>query len=203
MSAPFSKNYDAIIMDPPWEYGSPAALVGNGGRGYGGAEVKQVSLLNHYETMSLSELAAMPLPAKKNAALAMWITNPMLAEGAHVPLLNAWGFKPKTIVTWAKVQADGITPSRKTGHWFRSASEHFIFAVKGSIPRPVNWPALATWFAQGRLAHSVKPDHVHQLIDALFPDGDKLEMFARRERAGWDTWGNELDRPALTSETSR
>ena len=41
--------------------------------------------------------------------------------------------------------------------------------------------------------HSRKPDRVHDDIEAMF-DGPYCELFARRRRAGWDSWGNDVDR---------
>lgn len=188
--------YSAIIADPPWEYGSPRALVGNGGRGSEGAEkIVQADVSVHYDTMPLSAIKALKIPAQKDCLLFMWVTNPFLCDGSGPDVVRAWGFEPKTVVTWAKVHAaDGLTPSMKTGHWFRSASEHVIVGVRGAPKRPDNFPALPTWFANKRLPHSVKPEVVHEYAELAAPDGPWLEMFARRERAGWDLWGNQAPR---------
>ena len=42
-----------------------------------------------------------------------------------------------------------------------------------------------------RREHSRKPDEVYDRIEQLL-DGTYVELFARRERKGWDSWGNEL-----------
>ena len=39
--------------------------------------------------------------------------------------------------------------------------------------------------------HSVKPAAFHEIIEAMYPSLPKLEMFARANRPGWDTWGAE------------
>ena len=182
--------YRGIIADPPWKY--DGQLVGNGGRGSVGAEkIKQVGTDNHYPTMTLAEIKALDVPADRDAMLFMWTTNPFLADGSAVEVVRAWGFEPITVLTWAKVQADGVTPSRKNGYWFRSASEHAIVGKRGKIKRPVGFPALATWFPQGRLPHSVKPTILHDWMEQAVPDGPWLEMFARRRHPGWSLWGNE------------
>ena len=190
--------FAAIIADPPWEYGSPRALVGNGGRGaIGAAEIIQADVSEHYATMSLEEIRALEIPAADNCLLFMWVTNPFLCDGSGVSVVKAWGFEPKTVITWAKVKADGVTPSMKTGHWFRSASEHVIFAVRGAVKRPADFPALPTWFPSGRAPHSVKPDRIHEYAELAAPDGPWLERFARRARQNWSLWGNEA--PAIGS----
>lgn len=185
--------FAVIIADPPWEYDSPRALVGNGGRGdFRISEMTQVDVSAHYKTMSLEEICSLQLPAADNSFLFMWITNPFLCDGSGVKVVKAWGFVPKTIITWAKIKADAFVPSMKTGHWFRSASEHVIFAVRGACRRPIDYPALPTWFAAPRGAHSVKPDRIHEYAELIAPQGPWLEMFARRSRPGWYLWGNEV-----------
>lgn len=185
--------YRAIITDPPWQYGSPRALVGNGGRGSDGAErIVQADVTSQYKTMSLQELMALSIPAADNCLLFMWVTNPFLCDGSGPSVVKSWGFTPKTVITWAKMQSDGKTPSMKTGHWFRSASEHVIVAVRGHVPRPGDFPALPTWFGFKRLTHSVKPDIIHEYAELAVPGGPYLEMFARRARSGWDAWGDEV-----------
>ena len=38
--------------------------------------------------------------------------------------------------------------------------------------------------------HSSKPEAFLDLVEQVSP-GPYLELFARRQRLGWDTWGNE------------
>lgn len=42
------------------------------------------------------------------------------------------------------------------------------------------------------LKHSAKPDHLQKSLETMFPDTDKLEMFARRLLPGWTCIGNEV-----------
>jgi len=39
--------------------------------------------------------------------------------------------------------------------------------------------------------HSAKPDEAYRRIERLYP-GPYLELFARKAREGWTTWGDEL-----------
>ena len=43
-----------------------------------------------------------------------------------------------------------------------------------------------------RLGHSVKPDVFYDHIARMYPGCDLPEMFARKPRAGWWTWSDEL-----------
>ena len=195
----FSKTFSGILADPPWPYDSPRALVGNGGRGSDdgkAALIIQADVEQHYPTMTLDQIKSLPVPTRENCLLFMWTTNPFLADGSAADVVRAWGFIPKTVLTWAKVKADGKTPSMKTGHWFRSASEHVIFAVRGKVRRPENWPAFPTWKPAPRLPHSVKPSVFHSWLEQACPEGPWLELFARRARPGWSSWGNEIPQDA-------
>lgn len=191
--------FDVIMADPPWPYKSPRALVGNAGRGSDGgraARMIQVDVSQHYDVMTVEQIKALPVAqvAKKDSLLFLWTTNPFLADGIAVEVVRAWGFTPKSILTWAKVQADGRTPSMKTGHWFRSASEHMIFAVRGKVRRPADFEAMPTWRPVKRGPHSQKPDAFYVMAEKTIPQGDYLEMFARcpPRNQRWTVWGNEV-----------
>ena len=193
----FELRFDVIVADPPWPYDSPRAIVGNGGRRSDGgraADIIQADVEQHYDVMTVEQIKALPVArcAAKDSLLFLWSTNPFLADGTATDVVRAWGFTPKTVLTWAKVKADDETPSMKTGWWFRSASEHIIFATRGKIRRPEGFDALPTWQPGRRLPHSQKPDLFYEIAAKTVPGGAYLEMFARRERPGRSVWGNEV-----------
>jgi hypothetical protein len=37
----------------------------------------------------------------------------------------------------------------------------------------------------------------------MYPDLPKIELFARRPREGWTTWGNEIERPVAPPDPSK
>lgn len=127
--------------------------------------------------------------AEDDAHLYLWTTNTFIVE-AH-ELARAWGFHPITVLTWVKTKHEGelLRVSMKTGYYFRGATEHIIFGVRGSL-RLQTKEGLPTAFLWPRLGHSVKPDDFYDLVEKASP-GPYLELFARRNRLGWDTWGNE------------
>jgi len=81
------------------------------------------------------------------------------------------------------------------GHWLRNCTEHCILATKG---KPNSFKYLGTLTNQPtvlrarRREHSRKPEEFFKLVDSLC-SGEKLEMFARERRSGWDTWGDEVE----------
>jgi N6-adenosine-specific RNA methylase IME4 len=182
--------YATIVADPPWPYDTANAVDVAITRSVkrDGTAARGVSDLG-FTVMTMADLAAMPVKAlaADNAHLYLWTTNAFMVE-AH-DLAKAWGFIPKTILTWTKVhQNDPTRVSMKTGYWFRGATEHAVFAVRGSlrlstaegIPSGFIWPRI------GR--HSVKPLAFYDVVEKASP-GPYVELFARTPRLGWDHWG--------------
>lgn len=141
--------------------------------------------------MPLASIAALDVASvvAEDAHLYLWATNNFLVE-AH-EIAKAWGFVPKTVITWGKIKKNVpcLQPSMKTGYWFRSATEHVLFAVRGSL-RLRTRVGLPTLFLHERLAHSVKPDAFQDLVEKASP-GPYLELFARRARPRWAVYGNQ------------
>lgn len=185
--------YQTIVADPPWQYDAP----GKFGKTLEHRPNRDKGLSKHgagsdarYGSMSMPELLAMPIRdlAAANSHLYLWTTNSFLVE-AHA-LAKAWGFTPKTIITWTKIrEADG-QPSMKMGYYYRSATEHILFGVRGKLR--LHGPARPTALLTRRTPHSVKPNEFYSLVEEQSP-GPWLELFARRKRAGWHAWGNEID----------
>lgn len=159
--------YHTIVADPPWQFQSATMR--------GAAE-------RHYPTMPLAEIASLPVRefAEKDAHLYLWMCNFNAPEAWWIA--QAWGFQPITVVTWCK-------PGPGVGWWFRNNTEHCVFATRGA-PLPRSSAIMSTWFQWPRGEHSQKPEAFYDMVEALSPQ-PWLEMFSRRARLGWDTWGEE------------
>lgn len=160
--------YTTIMADPPWRYLTAANYRGSAER--------------HYSTLTIAEIAYMPVRdlAADDAHLWLWTTNALM-EDAH-RVARAWDFTPLTIVTWCK-------PGPGVGHYLRNNTEHMILASRGRAITPEKKP-LSTWYQWPRSAHSEKPAASYELIEQVSL-GPYLELFARRRRLGWDGWGHE------------
>ncbi|MDD3030345.1 MAG: MT-A70 family methyltransferase [Alphaproteobacteria bacterium] len=201
-SGPFKgllrNHYKAILADPPWAFAIRSAK--GGGR----------SAEKHYGTMSLDEIAALPVKdlAAKDCVLFMWITDPMLFKG--IDMMKAWGFDYKTVgFYWVKLNQDGKTPFTGMGFWTRANPEQvltnldegsqLLLGAQGHPKRQaMNVPKL---IMAPRREHSRKPDEIFERIEALV-EGPYLELFARQARPKWTTWGNEREKfnPATFDE---
>jgi len=77
--------------------------------------------------------------------------------------------------------------------------EILLVGTRGRVPCPspgMQWHSLITGPVR---EHSVKPEWVYELIEHYFPTLPKIELLARRGRAGWAVWG--LDAPPHDAET--
>lgn len=166
------QEYDVIVIDPPWDYGTEESYDVNSFRG-----------TTPYPTMSLEEIKKIKLPVAENCILWLWTTN-LFMEQAH-QILREWGFEKKSILTWDKKHIG-------TGRWLRSQTEHCILAVKGK-PLWTN-TTYSTFLSEMKTRnHSEKPEGFYKMLDVIHGDCAKLDYFARKKRDGWDVYGDEVE----------
>lgn len=177
--SPLSQHYGVILADPPWTF----ATYSKKGKGR--------SAEAHYDCMSLMDIKAQPVGdwAAPDCALFLWATDPSLPQALEV--MVAWGFVYKTVAfTWTKTTKDGTGFPIGCGYWTRANPEQCLLATRGRpqrLSRAVPQLVLAP-----RREHSRKPNEVYERIEALVA-GPYLELFAREQRAGWDSWGEEVE----------
>lgn len=180
-----SRLYSTIVADPPWVKPDTGARAHtpNGRWDTTGAGVAGKPCRTPYPQMTLEEIAALPIPqlSEENAHLYVWTFGPYIEAAYH--LVRGWGFKPSALLTGCKKpMGEGF------GGAFVPTTEHVLFARRGREIRQRRWDS--TWFHFKRGAHSHKPEAFMDIVEAVSP-GPYLELFARRNRLGWDTWGNE------------
>ena len=117
--------------------------------------------------------------------LFLWVVNSMLAEGLDV--LTWWGFEFQTHFVWVKDQF-GL------GHWNRTQHELLLIGRRGRFHLPKTDRRASSVIQGKRGRHSEKPESSYELIERMFPEGKKLELFRRGPaRPGWDSWGNQAE----------
>jgi N6-adenosine-specific RNA methylase IME4 len=148
---------------------------------------------NHYLTMLESELLAMApsIPAVKGACrLYIWAT-PANIE-VMLLVMKAWGFTYASQIVWVKGTLDGTKVKHGTGYEVWGAHEILLIGDNGPlVPSPARGTQPISVVFAPATKHSVKPAIFAEMIEKLFPDLRKLEMFARTHRDSWDVWGNE------------
>jgi N6-adenosine-specific RNA methylase IME4 len=193
------RKYGAILADPPWQFNS---LWGGRPKKIGNNYPSR-AIDAHYATMTIDDICELPVAdlAAPDCVLFMWTCWPVIDRAFDV--LQAWGFTYKTCAfSWMKADpyrlfADDKTPFAGMGYWTRANTEPCLLATRGRPKR------LAADVRQGIIAprreHSRKPDGIHERIERLV-GGPYVEIFARQRRAGWDCWGNEVDKFAEAAE---
>lgn len=175
--------YATIVADPPWRYDERRLITT--ARTYKPAADKR------YSTMSVEEIAALPVSAlaAANAHLYLWATTPRLfghdGSGRRglgpVDVLEAWGFRYITTITWAKIGTLGM------GYHFRGVTEHVLFGTRGEAPIPPE-DRLPNLIVARKVGHSIKPGALFDVAEQVSPE-PRVELFCRQPRFGWDSWG--------------
>lgn len=177
--------FACILADPPWRF----KVWSNRGLGR--------SAERYYPTLTLADIQAFPVAdiAARDAFLFLWVTGPFLTAGLHVPVIEAWGFKPSGIMfTWAKRTANDLGWFFGLGYTSRHNAEICIVARRGSPKRKSK--AIPELIVAPVSEHSRKPIEAHERIEK-FCAGPRLELFARRQPSSpkgkqWTVFGNQI-----------
>ena len=164
---PLKGKFRTLCIDPPWAYA-----------------IGEETIRPVYATMSQKELLALPISswADDPAHLYLWTRNADLPDAFQ--LVEAWGFKYLTMLTWVK-------PYFGMGSYFRTSTEHVLFGVRGHLLTRVR--NIGTHFFAPKASHSEKRDFFYELVErASYPPC--VDVFARRKRSGWSVWATAFAR---------
>jgi N6-adenosine-specific RNA methylase IME4 len=119
--------------------------------------------------------------AADDCVLFMWATCPLLKDALR--LLEAWGFEYKAQMVWDKVK-------HNVGNYVSVRHELLLICSKGQPPKVPK--LIDSVYSEERTEHSKKPDYFRDVIDQMYPDGTRIELFCRGcPKQGWEAWGNE------------
>ena len=168
--------FSVITADPPWSFNDKLTM----------SSTKRGAAAN-YSLLSLADIVALPVSrvVKDDSVLALWVPSSMLSDGLSV--MEAWGFKQKTIWTWVKTSKSGGL-AFGMGRTFRACSEHALIGTRGK-PKCLN-RSQRNVSLDPATRHSEKPETIQDRLELMF-NGPYLELFARRERPRWTCVGDE------------
>ncbi len=169
------KKYDIIVVDPPW----PIKKIKTKQR------PNQVKM--DYKLMSLEEIKYLPVNslAKEKAYCFLWTTQKYLFTAKDI--LTDWGFSHLLTMGWKKEYG------RSSGmalYGFRWNLEFILVGLKGTFPALPKQKLVNAAFSAVNEGHSIKPNEFYDSIQHL--GGDRIDLFARKKRDGWDVWGDEV-----------
>lgn len=164
------EKFGTIYADPPWKYGNQGT---------------RAATDNHYGTMSVDDLCAMPVEslAADDAHLHLWTTNAFLPDSFR--LIEAWGFEYRSCFVWVK-------PQMGIGNYWRVSHEFLLLGIRGNAKR-FNNRSQMSWGQFDRTKHSAKPEQIRSAIELCSP-GPYLELFGRNAIPGWVVYGNQINK---------
>lgn len=204
--------FGVILADPPWQFKvhklcdssrNPDAPITRN-------QQRQNSPERHYKTMTLQEIMdmrdAVMFATAPNSILLLWAVDPLLPAAIQVG--QHWGFTYKTVgFYWAKTRRNNGVKNKRphvkkrpfpmgTGYWTRANPEQCLLFTRGE-PKRLS-ASVEKLIVSPRREHSRKPDEMYERIESLAA-GPYLEMFARNQRPGWSSWGNQTEKFAVSA----
>lgn len=166
------EKFDLIYADPPWRYDF--------------SKSNSRAIESHYQSMSIDDICNLDVASitKDDSILYLWATAPKLLEAIRV--IESWGFQYTTNFVWIKDKMG-------MGYHSRGMHELLLIGKKGKMKPPGAQVRYLSVIHGTRGKHSKKPDQVYNILEQYFPPEEHklIELFARKERKGWRSWGNE------------
>ena len=176
------KKYQIIYVDPPWKQskGGKKSVRPNSS----GEKLE-------YPVISLDEIQQHLLKAtencEENAVLFLWTIDKYLHEAEKIARVLGWKLHARMI--WNKVTGIPAAFTVRYGH------EYMLYMYRGKLLTVAKNERgkIHTVFTEQVTRHSKKPQIAYEIIERLYPDMKKLEMYARQKRDGWNAIGNGID----------
>jgi len=174
--------YDVILADPPWRQskgGKKAVRPRSSGEKLDYPTLSIDDIKRQLEAVTSSEVGV-------SQVLFLWTIDKYLFDAERIA--KELGFKLHARMIWNKVTGIPSAFTVRYGH------EYLLYMYKGKF-MPIakeERGKIHTVFTEQVKRHSQKPEISFRIIERLYPNARKLEMYARKERDGWDCWGNEV-----------
>lgn len=177
----FDKQYDIIYTDPPWQQtkGNKRKCRPNQGKKLDYSTLSMDDIRHNQEIVSEH--------CSKKHNVFMWTIDKYLHESEQ--MMEELGYSLHARFIWDK--ENGIAPAFTV----RFSHEYLLwFYQKGNILMPDETVRgkYTTVMREQSTKHSKKPECAYEMLECMFPNANKLEMYARNTRSTWDSWGNEL-----------
>lgn len=175
------KKYQIICADPPWRQGK-------GGKK--SVRPKSSGGQLEYPTLSTVEISDILRRAKRlgevNHNFFLWTIDKYLHDAEAI--MTLMGYKLHARMIWNKVTGIPAAFTIRFGH------EYLLWFYWGKL-LPVakeERGKIHSVFSEQVKRHSQKPQEFYRIIERLYPNTTRLELFARQKVEGWDAWGDEV-----------
>lgn len=179
------KKYQIIYADPPWNQSKGGKKSVRPNSSGGELDYKVITLeeiTNHLKSATEK--------TEENAVMFLWTIDKYLFDAQRIAESLGWKLHARMI--WNKVTGIPAAFTIRYGH------EYLLYMYKGRLlPVAKNERGkIHSVFTEQVKKHSQKPQVAYQIIERLYPNVSKLEMYARQARQTlmekWDVWGNEV-----------
>lgn len=199
--------YTVLVSDPPYEFDDKLRHNPN---------IKRGAEDNYQGVLTVDKLKQLPIEkiSEDTSVLALWCPSAVLPSGLDI--INSWGFEYKQTWIWVKTKQNPLVELIKKfkkdkltiddiinfnlnsildfnmGSIFRNTHEVALIGTRGKASSMRENKSQRTVFIYKSLSeHSQKPEGLQDQLDLMFPHGNRLEMFARRQRKNYVCFGNE------------
>jgi len=171
---------DVFVIDPPWakKKGGKRKIRPNQGRNLA------------YKTMSTAEIFALLdseifWQAAKTHGVFLWTIDEFLIAAEQE--MEKRGYKRHARFIWDK--CNGVAPCFTV----RYSHEYLIWYYKPKLTPVADEQRgkFTTVIREPARQHSRKPDAAYKMIEAMFPNATKLDVFSREQRNGWEQFGDQ------------
>lgn len=159
-----------VMLDPPWD----------------------IHMNLPYGTLKDKEMKNLRVDLLQDDGLIfLWVTGRAMELGREC--LEIWGYRRVEEIVWIKTnQLQRIIRTGRTGHWLNHSKEHCLVGIKGNpkINKCIDCDIIVSEVRET----SRKPDEVYTLIERMYPNSKRVELFARphNRRQSWISLGNQL-----------
>jgi len=173
-------SYQVLMIDPPWEQGKGGKRKVRPlqGRSF------NYSTLGTDAIFELLDSEIFPLAATDHVVF-IWAIDKFLAQCETA--MQSRGYRRHSRLIWDK--GNGIAPSFTV----RFSHEYLLWYYRIRLP-PITSEArgiYSTVFREPSRQHSRKPEAAYRMIEAMYPDAKKLDVFSRQPRVQWSQFGDE------------
>lgn len=177
------KRYDLVYIDPPWEQSKG---------GYKKCRPHSSGKALDYPVMTLEEIKqfhskVLPQITREKHSIFMWTIDKYLLQAET--FMKELGYTLHARIVWNKLR--GMAPA----YTLRFTCEYLLwFYIKGNMLMPLSETRgkYPNYLEESPQRHSQKPECAYEMLEDMFSGMDKIELFARKQRKGWDCWGNEI-----------
>ena len=176
------KKYQIIYADPPWKQTK-------GGK----KKVRPNSSGEKldYPVMDLDDIQTIihstSLLGEQDHNFFLWAIDKTLWDAEK--MMRDLSYRLHARMVWNKVTGIPAAFTIRYGH------EYLLWFYKEKLlPESLEERGkIHSVFTEKVKRHSQKPEIAYQIIERLYPNTEKVEIFARNKRYGWDVWGNEVE----------